>query len=192
MEPRAPLPRFLRLLSPSDLNPIVHGELAWLVAQKLKSRRDRWLVTAAGLLPDLDGLTILAGEDAYARWHHLLTHGVIAAAVIGATLSAFANDRLKVLLLALVAFHLHLVCDILGSGVAWPIFYLEPFAPTAFGWNGGWELASWQNSTIGMAATLLCLACALRYGRTIVELFSLKADAAVVKTIRARFANRSA
>lgn len=170
------------------MNPIVHGELGWLLAQKLGSRRDRALVTAAGLLPDLDGLTLALGEDAYARWHHLLTHGAIAAVAISGILAALANERGKVLLLALAAFHLHLVCDILGSGVGWPIFYLEPFASNAIGWSGGWELASWQNSTIGMAATLLCLACALRYGRTIVELFSLKADAAVVKTIRARFA----
>lgn len=138
-------------------------------------------------MPDLDGLTILIGEDAYAKWHHLVTHTAICAVVISGALALFAQERSKVLLLALVAFHLHLVCDILGSGVQWPIFYLEPFSSMAFGWSGGWELASWQNSTIGMAATLACLACALKYDRTIVELFSLKADAAVVATIRARF-----
>jgi inner membrane protein len=169
------------------LNPIVHGELAWLVAQKLKSRRDRWLVTAAGLAPDLDGLTILVSEDAYGRWHHLLTHGFISAGVICGLLAVAANERLRVLALALVAFHLHLVCDLAGSGLGWPIYYFVPFSEMPFEWSGGWELASWQNSTIGMAATLVCLACALPFGRTVVELFSLKADAAVVKTIRARF-----
>lgn len=169
------------------MNPIVHGELAWLVAQKLNSRRDRALVTAAGLLPDLDGLTILVSEDAYARWHHLLTHGVIAAGVICGLLAAVANEKARVLGFALAAFHLHLVCDLAGSGAGWPIFYLVPFSEAPLAWQGGWELASWQNSTIGMAATLLCLGCALPFGRTMVELFSLKADAAVVKTIRARF-----
>jgi hypothetical protein len=54
-------------------------------------------------------------------------------------------------------------------------------------WDGQWDLASWQNSVIGLGATLLCLACALRYRRTIVELFSPRWDAEVVRTLRARF-----
>ncbi len=143
-------------------------------------------MTAAGLLPDVDGLTIFAGEDAYARWHHLLTHGFIAAIATTLALTAFARERLKVLGLAFLAFHLHLLCDLLGSGVAWPIFYFEPFDGRALGFSWGWELASWQNSSIGLAATLLCLLCAVRYRRTIVELFSPAADAQVVTTVRAR------
>ena len=146
-------------------------------------------MTAAGLLPDVDGLTLLAGEDAYARWHHLLTHGFVAAIGFSVVLAAFATQRWKVLGLALFAFHLHLLCDLLGSGVGWPIFYFEPLDDRAVGWSGAWELASWQNSVIGLAATLACLLCALPFRRTIVELFSLKADAQVVKTVRARFAS---
>jgi hypothetical protein len=38
-----------------------------------------------------------------------------------------------------------------------------------------------------MAATALCLAGALWWRRTIVEVFSIKADAAVVAALRARF-----
>ena len=168
------------------MNPIVHGEIGWLTGQPLSSRRDRWLVTAAGLLPDLDGLTILAGGDAYARWHHVLTHGLVAAVVICGLLAAFAQQKARVLGLALVAFHLHLVCDLAGSGVGWPIAYLLPFSDFELHWSGGWELASWQNSVIGLGVTLLCLYCAVPFGRTVVELFSVKADAAVVKTVRKR------
>jgi hypothetical protein len=54
-------------------------------------------------------------------------------------------------------------------------------------WDGQWNLASWQNSVIGLAATIACLACALWTRRTPVELFSVKADAKVVATLRARF-----
>jgi hypothetical protein len=171
------------------LNPIVHGEVGWLLAQSLPTRRDRWLVTGAGLLPDLDGLTILAGEDAYARWHHLVSHGIVAAVVGSVALAAFARARPRVLLLSFVAFHVHLLCDLLGSGRQWPIFYLWPFSDSQvdpFSW--GWELSSWQNSLIGLGTTLLCLACALKFNRTIVELFSLKGDAAVVATLKKRFA----
>jgi inner membrane protein len=49
------------------VSPIVHAELSWLVAQGLPDRRDRILVTVAGVAPDLDGLTILGGIDTYAE-----------------------------------------------------------------------------------------------------------------------------
>jgi hypothetical protein len=38
-----------------------------------------------------------------------------------------------------------------------------------------------------MIATLACLAAALRWRRTIVELFSLRADAKVVESVRRNF-----
>ncbi|MHB8875217.1 MAG: metal-dependent hydrolase [Myxococcaceae bacterium] len=169
------------------MNPIIHGELSWLLAQKLEARRDRLLVMAAGLAPDLDGLTLLAGEDAYGRWHHLLSHGFVAALGVTGACALFARRRLTVALLALAAFHLHLVCDLAGSGAGWPLYYLYPFSERAIGWSGGWELASWQNTTIGLAITLACLGCALKFRRTFVEVFSVRADARVVAALRARF-----
>lgn len=169
------------------MNPIVHGELSWLAAQKLTERRDRLLVTLGGVIPDLDGLTLLAGEDAYGRWHHVLTHGIVSAVVLSAVLAAFARQKLAVFGLALTAFHLHLFCDLLGSGPGWPLYYLWPFSRLETYWSGQWDLASWQNSLIGLTATLLVLACALPFGRTMVELFSTKADAKVVAALRKRF-----
>ena len=89
--------------------------------------------------------------------------------------------------LALAMFHLHLFCDLLGSGPGWPIYYLWPLSLAELSWSGQWNLASWQNSLIGLGATLAVLSCALPLGRTAVELFSLKADAKVVATLRKRF-----
>jgi inner membrane protein len=169
------------------MNPIVHAELSWLGAQRLTDRRDRVLVTLAGVAPDLDGLTLLAGEDAYGKWHHVLTHGIFSAVLISAVLAMFANRKWAVFALALAAFHLHLLCDLAGSGPGWPIHYLWPLSSEELMWSGQWNLASWQNTVIGLGATMAVLACALRYGRTAVELFSLKADAAVVATLRKRF-----
>lgn len=169
------------------MNPIVHAELSWLGAQKLASRRDRLLVTLGGVLPDLDGLTLLAGEDLYGQWHHVLTHGFLSAVVISGALALFATRRLAVFLLAFGAFHLHLFCDLLGSGPGWPIFYFWPLNRTQWFWDGQWDLASWQNTLVGLAATLAVLACAVPFNRTAVELFSLKTDAKVVEAIRRRF-----
>ena len=173
------------------MNPIVHAELSWLGAQKLADRRDRMLVTLGGVLPDLDGLTLLGGEDLYGKWHHVLTHGVLSAVVISGALALLAKRKAAVFGLAFAAFHLHLVCDLLGSGPGWPIHYLWPFSLEEWGWSGQLDLASWQNTLIGMSATLAVLACALPFGRTAVELFSLKVDAQVVATLRKRFGRRA-
>ena len=175
------------------MNPIVHGELGWLLGRGLKARRDRLLVTAAGVIPDLDGLSLLGGREAYAAYHHLLTHGLVAAAATALACAALARQRVRTALLALVAFHLHLVCDLAGSGdraqggEGWPLSYFFPFSRHEWMWSGQWDLVSWQNTAIGLLTTLGCLACALKYGRTPLELVSTKADAKVVETIRARF-----
>ena len=173
------------------MNPIVHAELSWLAGVRLTERRDRVLVTLAGVVPDLDGLSLLGGVDAYAKWHHVLTHGLVAAVVCALLFGALAKRRLIVGLLSFAAFHLHLLCDLAGSGPGWPITYLAPFSRVETMWSGQWNLASWQNSIIGLAATLAVLSCALPFGRTLVELFSAKADLKVVATLRARFSRRS-
>jgi hypothetical protein len=169
------------------VNPIVHAELSWLGTFRLAQRRDRLLVTLAGVLPDLDGLTLLFGEEAYGKWHHVVTHGVVAAGLLTAGLTVFAHQRLRVAALAFAMFHLHLLCDLAGSGPGWPITYLWPLSMQELSWSGQWNLASWQNTVIGLSATLAVLACAVPLGRTMVELFSKAADAKVVGAMRARF-----
>ena len=108
------------------------------------------------------------------------------------TLCAFASERRRTFLLCLATFHLHLLCDLAGSGdftlggSGWPLYYLWPFSRAEWAWDGQWDLVSWQNTVIGMAATLACLLTALPHRRTAVELFSTRADAAVVETLRRR------
>ncbi|SEM78925.1 LexA-binding, inner membrane-associated putative hydrolase [Stigmatella aurantiaca] len=169
------------------MNPLVHAELSWLGAQGLRERRDRILVTCAGLAPDLDGLSLLGGEAAYARYHHVLFHGYAGALLTAAVCAAFARQRLAVALLSLATFHLHLLCDLLGSGPGWGIVYFWPTSPREFFWRGQWDLASWQNALVGLGASLACLACALRWRRTVVELLSPRWDAEVTRTVRRRF-----
>jgi membrane-bound metal-dependent hydrolase YbcI (DUF457 family) len=177
------------------MNPIIHAEIGWLCAQGLERRRDRILVTAAAVLPDIDGVGILFSDALYAEWHHKLGHGLIAGAALsvglGAALTvgrahkarAFATGAALVCL----AFHSHIAADLVGSGPGWPIWYLWPFSDSSWFPSWQWDLASWQNTTIGMAITLTCLAMAIFRERTPVELFSERADRRVVDTIRARF-----
>jgi len=161
---------------------------SWLVGQRLPERRDRLLVTWAGMAPDLDGLTLLAGADLYGRWHHVLTHGAVAAIVATAVCAAFARARWKVAALSFAAFHLHLVCDLLGSGVEWSIAYLYPFGAGEIATPFGWPLDSWQNAAVTAAALAACAAVGVRRGYTVAESFlPARIDRAVVRALRSRF-----
>jgi membrane-bound metal-dependent hydrolase YbcI (DUF457 family) len=172
-----------------------HALLSWLVAEcaPASRRRDRAVVLLAGLAPDVDALSILGGRACYLEWHRILAHNVLGAALF-AGLAAALTRRKAPVLLSLVAYHLHLLCDVLGSagpdGSNWPVPYLVPFDrdPAHFiSWSGQWGLASWQNVAITALAMIACGALGVRRGRTMIEVISPRADAAVVATLRARF-----
>lgn len=58
-----------------------HLAISWLIGHSLVERRDRRLVAWSGVAPDLDALSLLAGPAAYSQYHHVLTHGLLAAFV---------------------------------------------------------------------------------------------------------------
>lgn len=183
------------------MSPITHGLIGWLTAEAgCKNRRDRALVTAAGLVPDLDGAGIIAelltrdSEQPLLWWteyHHVLGHNLVAALAYAAAAAALARDRARVAGLALVAFHLHLVGDIVGSkgpeGYAWPVPYLAPFSDLEITWSGQWALNAWPN----MLITALCLFATFylgwRRGHTVLGLVWPRGDGVLVQTLRARF-----
>ncbi|MBI5543334.1 MAG: metal-dependent hydrolase [Deltaproteobacteria bacterium] len=166
---------------------IAHAELSWLAAQALPTRRDRILVTVAGLAPDLDALALLGGREAFSTYHHVISHGWVAALVVTAAVASAATSRVRTAFVALLTFHLHLLCDLAGSGPGWPLLYFWPASRHEWYWAGQWNLASWQNSLIAVLAALGCLAMALPFRRTIVEVFSTRADAVLVRALWQRF-----
>jgi hypothetical protein len=181
------------------MNPITHLFAGWLVgnADRAAGRRDRIVVTLAGLSPDLDGLGVVPEvltRDSrhpvtwYSDYHHLLAHNV-GFALVAAGVSLAVTRRWKTGLLALASFHLHLLCDLAGSrgpdGYAWPIPYLLPFSNRwQLAWSAQWELASWQNMVFTLAAIAACIVLAFRRGYSPVEVFSSKGDRVFVQAIR--------
>jgi hypothetical protein len=170
--------------------------LSWLVAETATlERRDRILILASGLFPDLDALTfvgtLFGREDIYQNYHRVILHNVCGALGYAALTAIVAKRKVATTLLALVGFHLHLLCDTIGSagpdGSKWDVPYFVPFSHEGFVWQGQWGLASWQNVTITLVALVVCGWLGVRRGRTILEAFSLRADAAVVETLRKRF-----
>ena len=189
------------------MSPSAHFIASWLVASATTDNaRDRKLVTLAGVLPDLDGLGmavdivggwITGNQNAfeyYHRYHHYLTHGWPGALVITAALVWFARRKARTALLCLLTFHLHLLCDLIGSRGSdpadlWPILYGKPFFRTpVWVWHGQWPLYGWQNSLIFLALLLLALWVSAKKGFSFLEFFGRRIDSTFVKVLRKLFA----
>lgn len=169
-------------------------------------RRDRMIVTLAGVAPDLDGLgaipELLTRNSAhpldwFSRYHHVLGHNAGFALVLAGASLLLATRRWKTAALACVTFHLHLLCDVLGArgpdGDQWPIPYLLPFSRAwQWTWQGQWALNAWQNFTITGTALALLFYLAWVRGYSPLEMVSQKADAAFVAALRVRIKPGSA
>lgn len=126
----------------------------------------------------------------YQHYHHVLGHGWPAASVICGLLASFARKRSRAFIWCLVTFHLHLLCDLLGSrgpspGDLWPICYSEPlFRHPIWFWKNQWRLDGWQNQIIFVLIFATALWRAVRTGNSFVEVFSRKGDAVFVQVLR--------
>src|SRR5262249_56546616 len=101
------------------------------------------LVIAAGLLPDLDGLTILGGWRCHRRYHRVLGHGLPVTLLGPAALTLLGGLLGIESLLPLwcwlqLTLFAHLVTDVLFY--RWPVQLLWPFSSRGVGlgwvaWN---------------------------------------------------------
>ena len=184
------------------MSPVVHLIGSWLVASATTNNsRDRKLVTLAGVLPDADGFGIIPDVIGswysdkectfyyYQHYHHLLLHGWPGAIAISVLLTFFGRQRWRVLLLCLLTFHLHLLCDLVGSrgpspGDLWPICYSEPlFRHPIWFWKHQWKLDGWQNQTIFVVFFIASLWLAVKRGYWFIEVISSRLDSAFVKVL---------
>lgn len=185
------------------MSPVAHLVGSWLVAVATNNNpRDRKLVTLAGVLPDVDGMGVVAdvigswvsGKECtfyyYQQYHHVLLHGWPGALLVSALLAAFGRERWRVWLLCLLTYHLHLLCDFVGSrgptvGDRWPICYSEPlFRHPIWFWKYQWPLDGWQNQLIFLILFAISLWAAVGKGYSFVELISERVDARFVQVLR--------
>jgi hypothetical protein len=187
------------------MSPETHLLASWIIAAKTTDNpRDCRLVTLAGILPDADGLGLIVdwtnqalGRRAtyfYANYHHYLLHGAFGAVVVTALLTCFARRRWRVALLALAVFHLHLLCDLLGSrGPSpedlWPLFYFGPFTHDPMWiWKGQWRLDAWPLRWGTVLLFFYALWLAIPLGYSVVGVFNRRADEIFVGILRKWFA----
>jgi len=159
------------------------------------------MVTWASVVPDVDGLGIIAErltQNArhpltwWSDYHHVLGHNLGFAIVVATLAAIFAKQKIKVTLLVLFSFHLHLLADLVGArgpdGDQWPIPYLLPFSnQVQLAWSGQWALNAWPNMVITGGLIAIMLICARQRGFSPLEMLSSKADALFVHALRTRF-----
>src|ERR1700686_3666375 len=150
------------------MSPVTHFLTGWVLANSASlSRRERTLVTLAGVVPDMDGLGIVAeyltrNSRHPLEWfstYHPPLHSLPFAVVVAAVTFVLATQRWKTASLAFLSFHIHLLEDLLGSrgpdGYQWPIPYFMPLSRTGeLTWHGQWALNSWPNFVITISLLL--------------------------------------
>jgi hypothetical protein len=175
-----------------------HLFASWLLPwTALAERRDRILVAAAGIAPDVDAPVLLlwGGKRAFVEHHHEFTHHVAGAALAAAAGFALGRSRGRTAAFAAGAWLLHLFLDMAGAGerfedgsFAYPLPLLRPFSARGtdpFPWS--WPLASWQNALFLACLLVLVGRMGVVHGRTVVEVLSPRADAGVVAALRRRW-----
>ena len=182
------------------MSPATHFLTGWILANSASlSRRERALVTLAGVAPDVDGLGIVADYftrnsshplEWFSNYHHSL-HTLPFAVVVAAVSFALATQRWKTAGLAFLSFHIHLLEDLVGSrgpeGYQWPIPYLMPFSRACeLTWRGQWALNAWPNFAITIILLMATFYLAWLRGFSPLEMVFLKADAAFVGALRKR------
>lgn len=182
--------------------------MGWALANAVPSltKRERAMVTWASVVPDVDGLGIIAEKltqnsahplNWWSEYHHVLGHNIGFALVVTALAAAFAQRKFATALLVFISFHLHLLGDLVGArgpdGDQWPIPYLLPFSNRwQLTWAGQWALNAWQNVLITAVLMVMALALARWRGFSPVEIFSRRLDAVIVTALRNRFPVKAA
>lgn len=173
------------------ISPTSHILMSWLSSNLVHGNvRERRIMTASGIAPDIDGFGLFIdpilrmlgySSNLWGDFHHSFHNiGFCLLVTVAAYLAATIN-KFKVACIAFLLFHLHLLCDLVGSkgpdGYQWPISYFEPFSDVAvLSWKYQWELNAWPNIVIGLTLYLLVFCYAKYYRKSPFELVSKKAD----------------
>src|ERR1700731_3231130 len=106
------------------MSPVTHFLTGWVLANAADlNRRDRALVTLPAVVPDVDGLGIVAEILTrhsqhpllwFSQYHHAL-HTLFFALFVSVCAFFLSNRGWVSAILAFVAFHLHLLEDLIGS-----------------------------------------------------------------------------
>jgi inner membrane protein len=167
-----------------------HIMSGWCVANLFPSlnAKQRLMCMIATAIPDLDGLSILGGQQSYWHWHHRICHNLPFGILVCLALTAISGWRIGLFVLYLALFHLHLNMDVFGSGPGWGIFYFWPFSDWMFDNSHlSWDFYSWENLTIAAGLLVWTIAIAIHLRRTPLEYLMPDLDRQLVEVLRKPF-----
>ena len=186
------------------MSPVTHFLISWSLANSYRiNRKDRALVTIAGISPDFDGLGIIADIltrhtkhplHLWGKFHHILGHNIGFILIFTFLVFCTSTRRWVAAVLTFLCMNIHLLCDLSGArgpdGYQWPIPYFLSFSRNyMFTWEGQWALNAWPNFVVTGAAIVFVLYIAWKRGFSPVEIISTHLDETFVKTLRNRFGN---
>jgi len=130
----------------------------------------------AATIPDLDGLGLLFGTEYYLRFHHVLGHGLLVGALTGIVLERTQPSGLRIALLYISLFYLHLLLDSFGSGVGWGLALLWPFSSQHFVNPYAWDFQGWQNISALFTFAIWAWVIAMKFRRSPFEVILPKLE----------------
>lgn len=172
-----------------------HAGLGWLIGCLVpgSDRRLRAWCVGAAVLPDVDAVTYLLGEQAYATWHHTFGHNLFLGVLLGLAAGlhgARGRDARRGALVgacAAACFATHLLTDMRLS--AYPVHL---FWPTGWGdargqeFTPNWGLGHPLNTALVYASAGVAALLAPWRGVTPLELLSPRLDRIVLAAFRRR------
>jgi len=120
----------------SNMDPISHYLFAWFIGRKLRIERAyHRVIVLAGLLPDIDALSIVFGIEYVREFHGTLTHSIFVAVLLALALALLLELTFKVEFLrssvyAVLGVASHVFLDIFnvssfakyGGRFLWPVY----------------------------------------------------------------------
>lgn len=161
--------------------------MGWTLASlgEARSRAGRIAVTLSAILPDLDGLGgaldflfAQTGQKTFffEEGHHVLLHNMWAGLLCAAIGWAVSGKNLRTCFLCLLAFNLHIACDLIGSagadGELWPIAYFWPLCGMEYSVAWQWRLDSPINIALTAVLEIAMLLLAWGKGYSPIEIIS--------------------
>lgn len=154
----------------------------WIAGNCFKlNARERFMCMVAAGIADIDGVSYVFGSEAFDDYHHLLGHNLLLCLIVASVITFLSRSRIKMFILSVFLFHLHLLMDFFGSGHCWKIFYWWPFSSRGYYTDHCWNFYSWQNIACGIIVIALTVLIIYWRRRTFLEYVMPELDRKIVK-----------
>jgi len=172
------------------MNTEAHLAAGWILAHCTgahPTRRFRAAVVFAALAPDLDAISYIFGERAYATYHHAVGHNLFFDVLVSlgcAALFSSRRERWTVLLFTQLAFYSHYFGDYFLT--RFPLEAFWPISHKGYVYSYRIGLDHPINTFLGYLSFVIFALSAWTHGRTPIELISPELDRRIVNLIRPR------